>query len=132
MSSLLVSDFMTAEVEVIFDDEQVDIAGTIMTLSRIRHLPVTDRGDRLVGLLTQRDLLARVVSHGVEAPVLVRDIMTKKVTTIAATAPIQRAARIMLENKYGCLIVTEAQRITGILTETDFVDFVASNAERWE
>ena len=132
MSKLLVSNFMTPGVEVMFDDEQVDIARTIMTLSRIRHLPVTDRGDRLVGLLTQRDLLARVVSHGAEAPVLVRDIMTKKVTTISATSLIQRAARIMLENKYGCLIVTDADRIIGILTETDFVAFVANNAEHWE
>ncbi len=132
MSTLSVSDLMTKDVEVIFDDEAVDVARTIMTLSRIRHLPVTDREDKLVGLVSQRDLLARVISHGASAPILVRDIMTTKVATVTAGTPIQMAGRIMIENKYGCLLVTEQDRIEGILTETDFVEFVANNAERWE
>lgn len=131
MTTLTVSDLMTKDVEVIFDDEAVDVAQTIMTLSRIRHLPVTDRDDKLVGLVSQRDLLARVVSHGAKDRIMVRDIMTAKVATVTAATPIQMAARIMIENKYGCLLVTEQDRIEGILTETDFVEFVAKNAERW-
>lgn len=132
MTTLFVSDLMTSAVEVIFEDEQIDVARTIMTLSRIRHLPVTDREDRLVGLISQRDLLARVVAQGAESSMLARDIMTGKVATVSPSTSIQMAARIMVDNKYGCLVATEHDRVVGILTESDFVQFVADNAERWE
>jgi len=54
--------------------------------------------------------------------------MTTGVETIEADADIEEAAQVMLENKMGCLPVVEGGRLTGILTEADFVKYVASHA----
>ena len=47
------------------------------------------------------------------------------VVTIAPDAPLLEAAKIMFERKIGCLVVLDAGKIAGILTEGDFVKLVA-------
>jgi CBS domain-containing membrane protein len=59
--------------------------------------------------------------------------MNTLVTTITPDLPLLEAARIMLDNKYGCLPVVEKGRLVGILTEADFtrlvVEILSRNAE---
>ncbi|HUM37508.1 MAG TPA: CBS domain-containing protein, partial [Anaerolineae bacterium] len=49
----------------------------------------------------------------------VEEVMTRKVITVAPSAPIEEAARIMVDNKIGGLPVVENGRLVGIITETD-------------
>ena len=62
---------------------------------------------------------------GVEEDILRRrrvgEIMVTEPETIEPDTPLAEAAEIMLENKIGCLPVTEGTRLVGILTEADFV-----------
>ena len=126
--TLRVKDVMSPDVETLFEDETMDLANTVMLLGRIRHLPVTDRDGRLLGLLTHRDLLRAFAElyrdNGPnldQARINVRDIMTKEVTTIGPDDPVLRAAELIWENKFGCLPVVVEERVVGILTESDFV-----------
>ncbi|MBI2373664.1 MAG: CBS domain-containing protein [Deltaproteobacteria bacterium] len=125
MSALLVSSLMTPDVETLFEDETMDLARTIMTLARIRHLPVVDRSDQLVGLVTHRDLLRASATalrqSKTEAQVRVVEIMTRGVRTVSRTATALSAGEIMLEHKLGCLPVVDEKRLVGIITEADFV-----------
>src|SRR5688572_32663712 len=122
---LLVEDLMTADVETLFDDESLDLAKTIMALGRIRHLPVTDREGRLLGLVTHRDLLRalaeryRDIGPNDHEPIPVRSVMTTPVTTIGPEEPVLKGAEIMWSRKFGCLPVVEGQYLVGILTESD-------------
>ena len=119
---------MSPDVETLFVDETMDLANTILTLARIRHLPVIDRDGKLVGILSHRDLLrafAELYKSGRndadQDRVAVAEIMTDEVTTIAPGAPALEAAEIIWENKIGCLPVVEDERVVGIITESDFV-----------
>ena len=98
----------------------------------LRHLPVVD-GKKLVGLVTHRDILRwslnRFEGHPVHramderrrASTFVAEIMTRDVATVSPTTPIPDAALHMLEHKYGCLPVVEADgTLLGIVTEHDF------------
>jgi CBS domain-containing membrane protein len=125
---LKVKDIMTRDVETLFDDETVDLAKNVMTLGRIRHLPVTDRQGHLVGLLTHRDLLRALVEryrdlgpNDDEAAISVRAAMNSEVTTIGPEEPAFSAAELIWKNKFGCLPVVEGERLVGIVTEADFV-----------
>jgi acetoin utilization protein AcuB len=51
--------------------------------------------------------------------ITVKDVMTKDVLTVAVDTPIETAARIMADNKIGGLPVMRADKVVGILTETD-------------
>ena len=126
-----VADLMTAEVVTLTEDETLAHAQRCMARGRIRHLPVV-RDDVLVGLVTHRDLLAASFSIFAEVEaseqrrvfdtVRVVEAMHRDVVSVSPELPVSKAARILLENKYGCLpVVDEQHRLRGIVTEADFL-----------
>ncbi len=98
----------------------------------IRHLPVLKDGEKLVGIVTERDIKQASPSPATALEireiyylldkVKVKQIMTRRPYTISSTAPIEEAALIMREKRIGCLPVIEEGKLVGILTETDILD----------
>ena len=131
-SKFLVRDLMTREVKTLRRNEKLSLADGLMTMERVRHLPVLeDDEDVLVGILSQRDLfrgaLARSLGYGETAQrklldmLVVKEVMSHDPATIAPDASVSDAARLMLDRKIGCLVVVENDAVVGILTESDFV-----------
>jgi acetoin utilization protein AcuB len=106
----------------------VATAMKILRDRHIRRLAVIDDG-ALVGIVSERDLLRAMPSPATSLSVweipellerlLVRDVMTRDVIVVAPDAPIQQAARLMVEHKIGGLPVVEHGRVIGMVTETD-------------
>jgi CBS domain-containing protein len=121
-----VADFMTKDLVTVRATDDLALAEALLRLGGIRHLPVVQEG-RLVGLLTQRDLLrsgAAGKPHARETDV--REAMTADPTTVRPATPLSQAARTMLEHKFGCLPVCDDEgKLVGIVTEADFVRFAA-------
>ena len=126
-----VRDLMTTDVVTLTEDETLAHAQRCMARGRIRHLPVV-RDGRLVGLVTHRDLLAASFSIFAEVEaseqrrvfttVRVVEAMHRDVVTVSPGLAVSKAARILLENKYGCLpVVSEQNDLLGIVTEADFL-----------
>lgn len=134
MATLRVRDLMSSEVIAVRPDDDLTTLNDLMITHDIRHVPVVDDDAELVGLVSHRDLLRAALIEQSEVPgyleqaVLerskVRELMTEAVESTEADADIREAAEVMFENKYGCLPVTEGQRVVGILTEADFVRYV--------
>jgi CBS domain-containing membrane protein len=135
MRPLLVRDLMTEEVFTLNSTDDLTALHDLMDAEHIRHIPVIDEENELVGLVTHRDLLRNALTPPADLPlsmqreILSRNsvdrIMIQDIETIEPDAPIGDAAEIMLENKYGCLPVVEGKRLVGILTEADFVRCMA-------
>jgi acetoin utilization protein AcuB len=96
---------------------------------RIRHLPVCEDG-ALAGLVTDRDLrLAMPPIWAEEQDELrqqlhsrrVGEVMIREIITAEPTLPIEEAARLLQENRIGCLPIMEDGKLVGILTETDLL-----------
>jgi CBS domain-containing protein len=114
----------------------VEIADGVMTMGRIRHLPVVD-GSEVVGVLSQRDLfrsaLGAALAFGIQRPqelmrmLEVGDVMTTPAVTIEPEALVQDAARAMEEKRIGCLPVVEKGRLVGILTDTDILRYATNH-----
>ena len=129
-----VKDIMQSEVATLRLDDNLDIADDIMTLGRVRHLPVVDSDGRLVGLVTHRDLLkasvASVLNLGRAAEkdwlgsIPVRLVMATDLATIAPQTSIGEAVDLMITRKIGCIPVTENDKLVGLLTETDCLGYL--------
>ena len=125
-----VKDVMIKEVTTLEVNDELSMADDIMTLGRIRHLPIVD-GEKLVGIMSQRDLfkasLASAMGFGEKAKraflktVAVKEIMITKVITVSPEVDIREAGRIMVGNKIGCLPVVEGDKLVGLITETDIL-----------
>ena len=99
-----------------------------MRLGRIRHLPVLS-GDRLVGIVSQRDLFRAAISSLLQlggdaerkwlAGIPVKAVMTPRVFTIAPSVSLRSAVRIMIDKRIGCLPVVEDGKLVGLLSESD-------------
>lgn len=126
-----VSDLMTREVVTLRRDDEIALADDLMNLGRVRHIPVVDDDDALVGILTQRDLfrsaLLQALGHH-DSPreralrgVRINMVMTTEVVTASPATPIRSAAELMHKQRIGCLPVLLDGSLVGILTEADFV-----------
>jgi CBS domain-containing membrane protein len=128
-----VRDHMTAKVFTIPMDKRLLAVDYIMGWAHIRHVPVVDAQGKLVGLLSQRDVLRTTLSDLASTPVdrrnqlghvALADVMRREVLTIGPDESVQEAARLMRKHKYGCLPVVECGRLAGIITEHDLLAVV--------
>jgi CBS domain-containing protein len=125
-----VSEVMQREFMHLAPDDGLDFVEEIMDLGRVRHFPVLEDG-RLVGIVSQRDLLAasltrvldfegahrRAFLHSVE----VREVMTRSVRTVKPETTLAEVARLLDRHKIGCVVVMEGERAVGLVTETDLL-----------
>jgi acetoin utilization protein AcuB len=125
---MLVQDVMQTKLYTVSPATTLPEALRLTAQRGVRHLLVLD-GDRLVGILSDRDLKRAMASSATSLEVhelnyllerlQVRDFMTRAVITIGAMFPIEDAARLMVLEKIGALPVTDGERLVGLVTETD-------------
>jgi CBS domain-containing protein len=120
-----VAEFMTKDLVTVRESDDIALADSLLRLGGIRHLPVV-RDRKLVGILTQRDILRSGASSKPPRELFVSEVMTKEPTIVLPGVGLAHAARLMLERKFGCLPVCEDDgTLVGIVTEADFVRFAA-------
>ena len=132
-----VRDLMTSVVYSLTPRDDLFAAQNLMDEHNIRHVPVVDRDQDLVGLVTMRDLLGARSPREDDLPLEMREaklhdmrvgeLMAEEVATVEPDDDLRFAARLMLDNKFGCLPVVQGSRLTGILTEADFVRYMAED-----
>lgn len=115
-----VSDVMTTSVETIRPDSPLQEAAERMKSLDVGPLPVCD-GDRLVGMITDRDITVRAVAQGFGGTMgSVRDVMTPDVVYCFEDQDVQEAAKLMQEHQIRRLVVLNRdKRLVGIVSLGD-------------
>lgn len=142
MRTLCVRDLMTWEVATVLPDMDTREAWDLMTSRNLRHLVVVDKEGELMGVVSHRDLLRHALIEQEDLPPYVerellartpvRAVMIEPVVTADAEQDAAEAARVLFDNKIGCLPVVEGNRVVGILTESDFVRWHGYGRRRQE
>lgn len=114
-----ISDLMTSNPQRLGPEDKIEQAWKIIRAHHVRHVPVC-KGDRLVGLVTQKDLLVNAQNTTL-LTLPVAEIMVFNVKTITTDTSPEEAARLMLNDKISCLPVVEGDSLMGIVTESDFL-----------
>jgi len=130
---MFVSRSMTRRVVTIGPEASIFEVQELMAQNRIRHIPVVEEGDKLVGIVSDRDLRSalpfRYLKEGVSPEeqerlqrLRVKDIMTREVFTISPAYTIQDALLMIQNSKVGALpVVDEEGRLRGILSVRDLL-----------
>ncbi len=131
---MYVQQIMSVPVDTISADLKLSQAAQQMREQGRRFLPVTDAQQRLVGLLSHRELeraepsAITTLSVGevnyLMAKVTVRDVMHKEVISCGPQTLVEEAGQLMRERGIGSLPVVEDGRLVGIITDDDILDFL--------
>ena len=136
---MLVKDRMTSNPITVTPDTSFPEAFLTIREKGVRYLPVVDKRGRLIGVVTQSDLLHASPSSATALTVFevnyllahlqVKEVMSQPIT-VPEDSPLEEAARIMVEKRIACLPVMRESELVGIITETDifkaFVEILGS------
>jgi CBS domain-containing protein len=119
-----VEQFMTTDVLTVREDDPLQLVAHLMDYKRIRHVPVEDAENRLVGMISYRSLL-RLLARGTADPAAVRaaasSVMTRDPVWITPETPTEEAIETMMLRRVSCLPVIRDGRLVGIVSERDLI-----------
>jgi CBS domain-containing protein len=116
-----VTEIMNSPVQTIDEHSSVQDAAGLMSALSISSVIVT-RGIEPVGILTERDIVGRVVARGRRPGELaVGEVMSEEIHTIESTADFGAAAKLMAKHRVKILGVTRRGKLEGVVTATDIV-----------
>ena len=114
-----VSEVMTREVQTVRPDQRVQDAASFMLSADAGSIPVTD-GERLIGMITDRDIAVRGVAKGYGPDTPVRELMTDDVICARETDDLEDVASKMSEAQVRRLpVIDEQERLCGIVSLGD-------------
>jgi len=126
---MLVKERMSRHPITVRPQTSLNDALRIMRDNKVRRLPVLDDKGKLVGIISEKQLLYASPSPATSlsiyemnylmAKVTVEELMTREVITIAEDCPLEEAARIMEDNNISGLPVMRDSKLVGMITESD-------------
>jgi acetoin utilization protein AcuB len=126
---MIINRVMTKNPIFIHPDMPVAEARTLMDKQEIHHLPVLDKDNNLIGIITKEDLIKAGPSPATSldmyeinyllSKLKVESVMSRNVLTVDEDEVVEEAARIMADNSIGCLPVMRGSLLVGIITDTD-------------
>lgn len=126
---MLVRNRMSQPAITVHPDTSLQDALGLMHAERVRRLPVVDRKGKLVGIVSERELLKASPSIATtlskfEIKEAIKDLKIKEfmstgVATVTENTPVEEAARIMVDGQISGLPVVRDDEVVGVITETD-------------
>ena len=118
-----VSQFMTTDLFTVGEHELVDLVASVMDWQQVKHVPVEDEDDKLVGLVTYRTIIRYLIGKGAsDEPVPVSQIMTRDVVTASPETSTLDIINLMREHMLSCVPIVDRGRLVGMVTQEDLLD----------
>ncbi len=119
MSEVVAGDIMIKNVHIVLDDKKVAYARLTMLRNNIGALPVIDRNNVLVGIVTQRDI---DLAGNDTSDLLVSDLMTRTLITAKETTPLRWIVEQMIKSGIQRIpIVDDKSKLLGLVTQTSVI-----------
>jgi len=129
-SKLLVSEFMQTDLITVHDDDIIEFVADLINWKKMNFALVEDNKGKLVGVVDIKDILNHLIKRKNLKKdgefLLVKDIMDKNPITISPVDSIDKAAKIIVENKFECLPVVNNGELIGVITPQDFLKVTSS------
>lgn len=126
---MLVKDRMSSDPVIVRTNTSLKDALDLVRSNPFRHLPVLDENDKLVGIVTEKSLVYASPTPSTTLSVFevdyilsrtkVGQIIQGEVISVGPDLPIEEAARVMIDHRFGCLPVVKDDKLIGIISDTD-------------
>src|SRR5450756_606673 len=137
---MLIKERMSRHPITVTPDTSLFDALRIIRDEKIRRLPVLDSTGKLVGIISEKDLLYASPSPATTlsiyemnyliSKIKIKELMTTRVITVEDDCPLEEAARIMVDNNISSLPVMSGGTLVGMVTESDlfkiFIDLLGA------
>ena len=115
-----ISELMTAQVISMRAEETVSLAARLLSRGNVGALPVCAENGRVLGIVTDRDLVTRCLALGKDPDrTPVEEVMSRHVKTLSGQAPAETALALMSREQIRRVPVTENGRLSGIVSLSD-------------
>ncbi|GIP57971.1 CBS domain-containing protein [Paenibacillus woosongensis] len=114
-----VKDIMTDQVVTVSPKDNIYEVAVKMKNNDTGFIPVVENGDRLIGVITDRDLVIRAIADKHPGSTAVETVMTRGIRCASPDTPVDEAADMMAEQQIRRLPVTEGDRLIGIVSLGD-------------
>lgn len=124
---MIVEEIMKTDVITLSKNDSLSDAITVMGKNKIRHIPIVDNDNLLIGLVTDRDIKEAgpsILHYYENNAILEQPLSTIMKTNLITGHPldfVEEIAAIFYENKIGCLPILRDNKLVGIITETDIL-----------
>ena len=120
-----IAEIMTTRIETIGLEDNAQEAARKMKHKNVSSLVVVDNNDQAVGIVTERDLVREVcVQDASSNQHIIKNIMSSPIVTIDPNSSVETAANVMMQNKVRHLVVVNEKKTLGIITATNFVNYL--------
>jgi len=135
---LTLEQVMSKDIYSLRKHDTLQDARLLMLARHIHHVPILDKAGGLVGMVSQRDILA--VSHSsqlsesdldleTQNKIKLAAIMSTEIETMAHDDTLLAAGQSLLKNKYGCIPVEKDGKLVGLVTTFDFIKMTVTYLE---
>lgn len=121
----LAKDIMSVDILTVRDDRDLNFTEVLLEAKNIRHIPVVDKQQRLVGLVSMRDICRYLSTGNASQFIPIREIMSTRVITAEPDTGIAELARMMLTNNISAIPIVIDGKILGMVSEKDFLTLVS-------
>jgi CBS domain-containing protein len=118
---MIARDIMTRKVATIHPEASAQEAAQLLYQKRISGAPVVDADGKLIGVITEADIISKVNREGL----CVADIMSHDVIIVSEETPVNEIAALLTERKIKRVPVVEDAKLVGIVSRADIVHAVA-------
>ena len=128
MGASTVSHVMRTKLETVNQSSTAQEAAKRMRDKRVSSLVVIDKEEAPIGIVTERDLVRQVCSKDISSNnIIIHHIMSSPIVTIDVNASIEEAAEKMIQKKVRHLLIVDENRLSGIITPSDFTTYLREN-----
>jgi CBS domain-containing protein len=111
-------------------EDTVETAATLLVTNQIGAMPVRDANGRIVGMLTERDIMRSFSQQGAHVDrLLVGDLMAKKLITCTPDDAMVVARKVMKINRVRHLLVMEDDHLVGLLSISDVLEAILQDTD---
>jgi signal-transduction protein with cAMP-binding, CBS, and nucleotidyltransferase domain len=125
-----IGEIIKERLETVNESNTAQQAAKKMGTSDLSALLVIDSGGKPIGIITERDLVRKVCATDERSSkVLIQNVMSTPVITVDSSSPLRQASNIMIQNKVRHLLVVGDNGAHGIVSTSDFANFLKQNVD---